>query len=183
MKDKIRGIYRKYKVEKLNDSTGKHKDCEYFVLDWKHDKFTIPAMAAYANACEKEYPLLAQDIRAIIDKYKGIKKAEHNQANPVNFVDNDKELLQNINDYLALHLQSDYWNSLSNNKKEYCFIEAKQDVCNYLEIDKIDQQRIFQICALAEQSIHVANDRLDFEISPKAKAFLDREKTCLPKTG
>ncbi len=73
-KDQKRGAYKKYEVTRLNDPDGKQKECEYYVLDWKHDKFTIPAMIAYANACEKEYPLLARDINKQISE--AIKKAE-----------------------------------------------------------------------------------------------------------
>ena len=67
--DKEKGLYAKYYVKRLNDDAGKHKNCEFFVLDWQHDKFAIPAMAAYANACENEYPQLTRDIRAKIKQY------------------------------------------------------------------------------------------------------------------
>ncbi len=52
----------------------RHKNCQYLVLDWKHDKFAIPAAAAYAAACEAEYPLLAQDLRKLISIYGKSKK-------------------------------------------------------------------------------------------------------------
>ena len=35
----------------------------YFVLDWVHDPFAIPAALAYAAACEATYPELARDLR------------------------------------------------------------------------------------------------------------------------
>lgn len=57
------GIYRKFIVERANDPQGKHDGCEYFVLDWYHDPFTIPAVLAYADACEARFPLLAADLR------------------------------------------------------------------------------------------------------------------------
>lgn len=63
MSDEHKGIYRKYRVERLNDSANKHKFCNYFVLDLDHDKFAIPALRAYAKACKKEYPQLAKDIQ------------------------------------------------------------------------------------------------------------------------
>jgi hypothetical protein len=63
MADANRGIYQKYYVERMNDPAGKHNDCEYFVLDWQHDPYTIPAVLAYADACEGEYPELAADLR------------------------------------------------------------------------------------------------------------------------
>jgi hypothetical protein len=61
--DHSQGIYRKYHVKRLNDPTGKHDNCEYFVLDWRHDPYTKPAVLAYADACEAEYPELAADLR------------------------------------------------------------------------------------------------------------------------
>jgi len=60
------GLYRKFVVERTNGSSGpggKHEHCDYFVLDWMHDKFAIPAALAYAKACEAEYPELARDLR------------------------------------------------------------------------------------------------------------------------
>jgi hypothetical protein len=72
MADATRGIYRKYYVERLNDPAGKHAACEYFVLDWQHDPYTIPAVLAYADACEDQYPELAAGLRA---------KAKRAQAN------------------------------------------------------------------------------------------------------
>src|ERR1700690_3637155 len=61
------GIYRKFRVERTDGSSGphgKHDHCEYFVLDWAHAPFAIPAARAYADACEARYPALAADLRA-----------------------------------------------------------------------------------------------------------------------
>ena len=66
MTNKERGLYRKYRVDRLDDVKGKHNDCFYFVLDTAHDKFAVPALKAYANACREEYPVLAQDIDALL---------------------------------------------------------------------------------------------------------------------
>lgn len=60
------GLYRKFVVERTDGSSragGKHEQCDYFVLDWVHDKYAVPAMQAYAKACQAEYPALAEDIR------------------------------------------------------------------------------------------------------------------------
>lgn len=57
---------QKYEVRRTDGSSGaqgKHASCEYFVLDLQHDKFSGPALRAYADACEAEYPQLAADIR------------------------------------------------------------------------------------------------------------------------
>ena len=64
------GAYRKFTVERADGSSkpgGKHEHCEYFVLDWRHDPFAIPAARAYADACESEYPALADDLRKRAD--------------------------------------------------------------------------------------------------------------------
>lgn len=59
------GIYEKYTVTR-NDGTGapgkKHDGCQYFVLDLDHDPFAKGAILAYATACEKTHPVLAQDL-------------------------------------------------------------------------------------------------------------------------
>jgi hypothetical protein len=59
------GLYRKYDVRRLNDPTGKHAACHYYVLDLNHDRFAGPALRAYADACEAEFPALATDLRAM----------------------------------------------------------------------------------------------------------------------
>lgn len=64
--DMQQGAYRRYEVKRLDDAAGKHAGCDYFVLDWKHDQFTVAAMRAYADACEAQFPKLAKDIRARI---------------------------------------------------------------------------------------------------------------------
>lgn len=64
--DKSRGLYNKFIVERTDGTSeidGKHHNCEYFVLDMDHDPFARAAIEAYANACEADHPLLAQDLR------------------------------------------------------------------------------------------------------------------------
>lgn len=71
MGDKSRGLYSKFMVQRVDGSHQygmKHYGCEYFVLDVDHDPFAIAALRAYADACEKEYPLLAEDIRKKISR-------------------------------------------------------------------------------------------------------------------
>lgn len=60
--DKNRGLYGKYFVERINPSP-KHENSDYFVLDITYDPFAKDAIKAYADACEKEYPNLAKDLR------------------------------------------------------------------------------------------------------------------------
>ncbi len=62
------GMYGKFNVSRVDGKSEfgeKHHKCSYFVLDTVHDKHAIPALRAYANSCESEYPLLARDIRAM----------------------------------------------------------------------------------------------------------------------
>lgn len=63
------GLYHKFNVERTDGSSapgGKHHGNDYFVLDLTADKFAIPALRAYANACANTYPALASDLRAKI---------------------------------------------------------------------------------------------------------------------
>lgn len=63
--DKEFGLYRKFTVRRADGSSApgeKHENCSYFVLDFVHDQYAIPALRAYAAACAPEFPLLAQDL-------------------------------------------------------------------------------------------------------------------------
>lgn len=60
--DRDRGLYGKYYVSRIGDETGKHEDCDYFVLDLVHDRHARMALLAYAASCQDEYPLLATDL-------------------------------------------------------------------------------------------------------------------------
>jgi hypothetical protein len=62
-----KGLYNKYMVQRVdgNDQPGcKHENCDYFVIDVVHDAYAKAALLAYADACEADYPHLANDIRA-----------------------------------------------------------------------------------------------------------------------
>jgi hypothetical protein len=64
--DSKRGLYRKYHVIRLYDSTSqpdKHRDCEFYVLDMTHDPHAVPALFAYAESCQATNPKLASDLR------------------------------------------------------------------------------------------------------------------------
>lgn len=64
--DTKRGLYQKYRVERIEDHAGKHNDCPFFVLDIKHDRFARAALITYACVCRAEYPALADDIEKLI---------------------------------------------------------------------------------------------------------------------
>ena len=60
------GLYAKYLVIRRDGSSDegeKHEKCDYFVIDWNHDKYAPVAARAYADACEIEKPDLANDLR------------------------------------------------------------------------------------------------------------------------
>lgn len=76
--DKTRGLYNKFEVRRVDGSSGlggKHHGCEYFVLDVTHDPHAAAALAAYADSCEAEYPLLAADLRAKRTVQRAIEKS------------------------------------------------------------------------------------------------------------
>ena len=71
MGDPKRGLYNKFIVQRedrRDDIGEKHYGCEYFVLDLDHDKYAVPALRAYAEHCEAEYPALAADLHAKADE-------------------------------------------------------------------------------------------------------------------
>jgi hypothetical protein len=62
------GLIGKFRVSRVDgtDSPGaRHDGCRYFVLDATHDKHAAPALHAYAESCEADYPMLARDLRAL----------------------------------------------------------------------------------------------------------------------
>lgn len=61
-----------------------------------------------------------------------------------------------VNEYLTLHLQADFWAALDTSKKAAAFKMASDDVCAYLGIPEIDPLRIFQLCAVSEQAVFLA---------------------------
>jgi hypothetical protein len=66
MNDKTRGLYDKFRVERVDGSSeagNKHFGCDYFVLDLTHDPHALPALAAYSVSCADEYPQLSADLK------------------------------------------------------------------------------------------------------------------------
>ncbi|MBU8902652.1 MAG: hypothetical protein KOO69_07925 [Victivallales bacterium] len=112
-----------------------------------------------------------------------------------------------VNEYLTLHLQADFWTALDNTKKNAAFKMATDDVCAYLGIVEIDPLRIFQLCAVSEQAVFLAehydklsaadqiksekidgvgareyHQRSHASFSPRALTFLERESEVLTIT-
>lgn len=72
MDDPEKGFYQKFVVNRVDGRDrkmgDKHYACQYLVIDMDHDPFGLPAIRAYADACENEYPTLARDLRAHADQ-------------------------------------------------------------------------------------------------------------------
>ena len=67
MTDRLKGLYNKFTVTR-NDNSEKHANCSYFVIDLEHDKFAIPALQAYKEACSSDYPKLSSDLDSLINQ-------------------------------------------------------------------------------------------------------------------
>lgn len=61
MSAKDEGLKEKYWVSRVD----RKPVGRCFVLDYENDPFAKSALLAYADACEKEYPKLAEDLRKI----------------------------------------------------------------------------------------------------------------------
>lgn len=64
--DTERGLYAKYEVHRIDDPEGKHDDCQYFVLDVKHDEAARFALREYAAYVRHKYPSLADDLERMV---------------------------------------------------------------------------------------------------------------------
>ena len=74
-----RGLFEKFQIERTDGKSApgqKHYACEYFVLDLTHDSCAPPALAAYEQACYRDYPLLAADLQDIL------LRKEHQEKKP-----------------------------------------------------------------------------------------------------
>lgn len=63
------GLYQKYIVTRTDGTDrpgGKHDGCGHFVLDVDCDPHALPALEAYADSCEEDYPQLASDLRRAV---------------------------------------------------------------------------------------------------------------------
>jgi hypothetical protein len=63
---RAKGLYNKFEVKRTDGQSEpgqKHENCRYFVLDLDCDPYAIPAIQAYAEACDDEYPNLALDLQ------------------------------------------------------------------------------------------------------------------------
>lgn len=71
--DKQIGLYHKFDINPLHlDQEGiTHEDCEYYVLDRKHDQFTEPALKALATATGLDYTQMWNHDRYLVKRADG----------------------------------------------------------------------------------------------------------------
>ena len=77
MEDKRNKLQQKYYVERIDErdrSGGDRADSKYFVLDYIHDPYSPPALEAYAQACEQDFPNLSAEIRALVRQIRSTKQ-------------------------------------------------------------------------------------------------------------
>lgn len=64
------GLHAKYRIERVDDPSGRHAECDMFVLDVTHDTMAREALAAYASvAWQRGMTKLAEDLDALLAKY------------------------------------------------------------------------------------------------------------------
>jgi hypothetical protein len=76
LEDKRNKLQQKYYVERIDGrdrAGGDRVDSKYFVLDYVHDPYSLPALEAYAQACFKDYPNLSEEIRALVQQLSSAK--------------------------------------------------------------------------------------------------------------
>lgn len=75
-----RGLYEKFKTIERTDGRSapgeKHHGCAYFVLDLNHDEHARDAIRAYAHACFKTHPALAESLKLALSRSFGPTLAE-----------------------------------------------------------------------------------------------------------
>jgi predicted ester cyclase len=73
VEDKRNKLQQKYYVERIDErdrADGDRADSKYFVLDYVHDPYSMPALEAYAQACFKDFPDLSAEIRTLVQQLK-----------------------------------------------------------------------------------------------------------------
>lgn len=97
-KDRDKGLYGKFNVSRVDgrDAPGGDKaGAYYYVLDLTHDPFARVALAAYAHACEGDFPLLAADLRRYLavwqENHGTFKVPGYHEIEPGRFIPNALE--------------------------------------------------------------------------------------------
>ena len=71
--DQNRGLYRRFDLYRVGDD-GEPQYLvtdPYFILRYTTDPHARVALAAYADSCEAEFPVLAADLRAALNQVGG----------------------------------------------------------------------------------------------------------------
>jgi hypothetical protein len=80
MEDKRNKLQQKYYVDRIDGrdlAGGDRVDSRYFVLDYVHDPYSIPALETYAQACSRDFPNLSEELRALVAELKGKQAGAH----------------------------------------------------------------------------------------------------------
>lgn len=65
MSDTEKGLEARYFVQKIDDPSGKHDQCRYFVLDPQHDPIARDALSLYSSRARRAgFIPLADDLDA-----------------------------------------------------------------------------------------------------------------------
>lgn len=68
--DRQRGLYRKYELYRVREDGNGYSRVlvtdPFFVLRYTTDPHAAAALAAYADSCEAEYPVLAAELRELL---------------------------------------------------------------------------------------------------------------------
>jgi hypothetical protein len=81
LSDKNKGLYPKFYCQRIDgrdQEDGDREGASYFILDTTFDPHALPALKAYAESCQKEYPKLEKDlIKIIVEKEKSLEAQTH----------------------------------------------------------------------------------------------------------
>jgi len=126
MSDPGLGIYKKYEILRTDgtDKPGmKHHNCMLFVLDITHDPHAREAAKTYARSCEKQYPLLAQDLRTMVQKAEAIEEQQR-QHNLLRRHERDLQRLGEFRNFVSQH-QWAHWQFASSKDPGDALEQAK----------------------------------------------------------
>lgn len=75
MPEQSKGLYNKYKVERIDGKPGR-ENCQYFVVDVCHDPYGPAAVRAYIDALPDDFAQLKADLEKILQGAKFDSKTE-----------------------------------------------------------------------------------------------------------
>lgn len=99
MGDTTRGLYNKFRIERVDGSSapgGKHEGCQYFVLDLNHDPHALPALLAYAESCRNDYPMLTEDLTNLIEMLQKYPVSSNRKENLTEALQKERQRVQDL---------------------------------------------------------------------------------------